>query len=71
MTADAAGCVSGTASVPPTAHRAAAELSACATSAMTSAIWLGSKRLPAAPPEPSLLAVGGAVSLQLRALRRP
>lgn len=70
MTADAAGCVSGTGSVSPTAHPAAAALSACATSATTSAIWLGSKRLPAALPEPSLLAVGGAVSSQLQALRR-
>lgn len=69
MTADAAGCVSGTGSVLPTAHHAAAALSACATSATTSAIWLGSKRLPSAPPEPSLSAVGGAVSSQLLALR--
>lgn len=70
VTADAVGCGSGTGSVPPTAHRAVAALSACATSATTSAIWLGSKQQPAAPPVPSLSAVGGAVSSQLQALRR-
>lgn len=59
-TADAAGCVSGL--VPPTAHRAAAALSACATFAKTSVILLGSKPLPAAPPGQSLSAAGGAVS---------
>lgn len=54
MTADAAGCVCGAVSVPLTDLRAASELSACATSGMTSAFWLDSKQLPAALPVLSL-----------------
>lgn len=54
VTADAAGCVCGAVSVLLTDLRAASELSACATSGMTSAFWLDSKQLPAALPELSL-----------------
>lgn len=54
MTADAAGCVCEAVSVLLTDLHAASELSACATSGMTSAFWLDSKQLPAALLELSL-----------------
>lgn len=59
MTAAAVGCVSGPDSGPVSAlltalHAAAASApSACATSETTSGIWLDSKQLLAALPEPS------------------
>lgn len=71
VTAAAVGCVSALASGPvpvllAVLHVAAASASsACAISETTSETWWDSKPLPVAQPEQTLLAVGGAVSLQL------